>query len=193
MGFWKTLKWNAAAVCIGCVAFGGFFKGWAPHAARTRCFVLGAGKGLGAFSYLLSYLSGRRQGLPSGMDLAIGLLLILAAAFVAVKADRIVGLVPLVMGAVFAVNGAVKLQRSMELKQVRYRGWGFVMLYAILTIAFGVLLLFNPFSAATMMVRILGIGLLVSGGTDIVTMFSVSRQIRRNMLPGVSWSKKDPF
>ena len=89
--------------------------------------------------YLLSYLSGRRQGLPSGMDLAIGLLLILAAAFVAVKADRIVGLVPLVMGAVFAVNGAVKLQRSMELKQVRYRGWGFVMLYAILTIAFGVL------------------------------------------------------
>ena len=62
------------------------------------------------------------------------------------KADRIVGLVPLVMGAVFAVNGAVKLQRSMELKQVRYRGWGFVMLYAILTIAFGVLLLFNPFS-----------------------------------------------
>ena len=77
----------------------------------------------------------------------------------------------------------------MELKQVRYRGWGFVMLYAILTIAFGVLLLFNPFSAATMMVRILGIGLLVSGGTDIVTMFSVSRQIRRNMLPGASWSK----
>ena len=188
MGFWKILKWNAAAISIGSVALGVILTGWPAIAARTVCYLLAA-----AFSYLLSYLSGRRQGLPSGMDLAIGLLLILAAAFVAVKADRIVGLVPLVMGAVFAVNGAVKLQRSMELKQVRYRGWGFVMLYAILTIAFGVLLLFNPFSAATMMVRILGIGLLVSGGTDIVTMFSVSRQIRRNMLPGVSWSKKDPF
>ena len=193
MGFWKTLKWNAAAISIGSVAVGGILTGWPAIAARTVCYLLAAVLLLGAFSYLLSYLSGRRQGLPSGMDLAIGLLLILAAAFVAVKADRIVGLVPLVMGAVFAVNGAVKLQRSMELKQVRYRGWGFVMLYAILTIAFGVLLLFNPFSAATMMVRILGIGLLISGGTDIVTMFSVSRQIRRNMLPGVSWSKKDPF
>ena len=193
MGFWKTLKWNAAAIYIGYVALGVILTGWPAIAARTVCYLLAAVLLLGAFSYLLSYLSGRRQGLPSGMDLAIGLLLILAAAFVAVKADRIVGLVPLVMGAVFAVNGAVKLQRSMELKQVRYRGWGFVMLYAILTIAFGVLLLFNPFSAATMMVRILGIGLLISGGTDIVTMFSVSRQIRRNMLPGVSWSKKDPF
>ena len=193
MGFWKTLKWNAAAISIGSVALGVILMGWPAIAARTVCYLLAAVLLLGAFSYLLSYLSGRRQGLPSGMDLAIGLLLILAAAFVAVKADRIVGLVPLVMGAVFAVNGAVKLQRSMELKQVRYRGWGFVMLYAILTIAFGVLLLFNPFSAATMMVRILGIGLLISGGTDIVTMFSVSRQIRRNMLPGVSWSKKDPF
>lgn len=193
MGFWKTLKWNAAAISIGSVALGVILTGWPAIAARTVCYLLAAVLLLGAFSYLLSYLSGRRQGLPSGMDLAIGLLLILAAAFVAVKADRIIGLVPLVMGAVFAVNGAVKLQRSMELKQVRYRGWGFVMLYAILTIAFGVLLLFNPFSAATMMVRILGIGLLVSGGTDIVTMFSVSRQIRRNMLPGVSWSKKDPF
>ena len=193
MGFWKILKWNAAASSIGSVALGVILTGWPAIAARTVCYLLAAVLLLGAFSYLLSYLSGRRQGLPSGMDLAIGLLLILAAAFVAVKADRIIGLVPLVMGAVFAVNGAVKLQRSMELKQVRYRGWGFVMLYAILTIAFGVLLLFNPFSAATMMVRILGIGLLVSGGTDIVTMFSVSRQIRRNMLPGVSWSKKDPF
>ena len=40
---------------------------------------------------------------------------------------------------------------------------------------------------------ILGIGLLVSGGTDIITMMSVSRQIRKDMLPGVSWSKKDSF
>lgn len=148
---------------------------------------------LGAFSYLLSYLSGRRQSLPSGMDLAIGLVLVLAALLVAVKADQIIGLIPMVMGAVFAINGAVKLQRSVELKQVQYRGWGVVMFYAILTIGFGVLLLFNPFSAATMMVRILGIGLLVSGGTDIITMMSVSRQIRKDMLPGVSWSKKDSF
>lgn len=142
------------------------------------------------FSYLLSYLSGRRQSLPSGMDLAIGLVLVLAALLVAVKADQIIGLIPMVMGAVFAINGAVKLQRSVELKQVQYRGWGVVMFYAILTIGFGVLLLFNPFSAATMMVRILGIGLLVSGGTDIITMMSVSRQIRKDMLPGVSWSKR---
>lgn len=188
MGFWKTLKWNAAAISIGSVVLGVILAGWPAIAARTVCYLLAA-----AFSYLLSYLSGRRQSLPSGMDLAIGLVLVLAALLVAVKADQIIGLIPMVMGAVFAVNGAVKLQRSLELKQVQYRGWGIVMFYAILTIGFGVLLLFNPFSAATMMVRILGIGLLVSGGTDIITMMSVSRQIRKDMLPGVSWSKKDSF
>ena len=91
------------------------------------------------------------------------------------------------------MNGAVKAAAVDGIKTGTVPWLGFVMLYAILTIVFGVLLLFNPFSAATMMVRILGIGLLISGGTDIVTMFSVSRQIRRNMLPGVSWSKKDPF
>ena len=105
MGFWKTLKWNAAAISIGSVALGVILTGWPAIAARTVCYLLAAVLLLGAFSYLLSYLSGRRQGLPSGMDLAIGLLLILAAAFVAVKADRIVGLVPLVMGAVFAALG----------------------------------------------------------------------------------------
>lgn len=156
MGFWKTLKWNAAAISIGSVVLGVILAGWPAIAARTVCYLL-------------------------------------AALLVAVKADQIIGLIPMVMGAVFAVNGAVKLQRSLELKQVQYRGWGIVMFYAILTIGFGVLLLFNPFSAATMMVRILGIGLLVSGGTDIITMMSVSRQIRKDMLPGVSWSKKDSF
>ena len=193
MGFWKTLKWNAAAISIGSVVLGVILAGWPAIAARTVCYLLAAVLLLGAFSYLLSYLSGRRQSLPSGMDLAIGLVLVLAALLVAVKADQIIGLIPMVMGAVFAINGAVKLQRSVELKQVQYRGWGIVMFYAILTIGFGVLLLFNPFSAATMMVRILGIGLMISGGTDIITMMSVSRQIRKDMLPGVSWSQKDSF
>lgn len=190
MGFWKTLKWNAAAISIGSVVLGVILAGWPAIAARTVCYLLAAVLLLGAFSYLLSYLSGRRQSLPSGMDLAIGLVLVLAALLVAVKADQIIGLIPMVMGAVFAINGAVKLQRSVELKQVQYRGWGVVMFYAILTIGFGVLLLFNPFSAATMMVRILGIGLLVSGGTDIITMMSVSRQIRRTCCPESAGPKR---
>lgn len=128
---------------------GGFrrdFSGMARDCGPDGLLFAGGGFAAGAFSYLLSYLSGRRQSLPSGMDLAIGLVLVLAALLVAVKADQIIGLIPMVMGAVFAINGAVKLQRSVELKQVQYRGWGVVMFYAILTIGFGVLLLFNPFS-----------------------------------------------
>lgn len=112
---------------------GGFrrdFSRMARDCGRTVCYLLAAVLLLGAFSYLLSYLSGRRQSLPSGMDLAIGLVLVLAALLVAVKADQIIGLIPMVMGAVFAINGAVKLQRSVELKQVQYRGWGVVMFYA---------------------------------------------------------------
>lgn len=131
---------------------GGFrrnFSGMARDCGPDGLLFAGGGFTAGAFSYLLSYLSGRRQSRPSGMDLAIGLVLVLAALLVAVKADQIIGLIPMVMGAVFAINGAVKLQRSVELKQVQYRGWGVVMFYAILTIGFGVLLLFNPFSAAT--------------------------------------------
>ena len=191
MDFLKSLKWNAAAISIGSVFLGIVLAGWPAMAARTVCYLLAVVLALGAFSYLLSYLSGRRHGLPSGMDLVIGLLLVLAAAFVAARADSVIGLIPLVVGAVFAVNGAVKLQRSLELKQVEYRGWGIVMLYAVLTIGFGVVLLFNPFSAATAMIRILGIGFLVSGITDVVTMCSVSCQVRKNMLPGVSRSDKE--
>ena len=79
MGFWKTLKWNAAAISIGSVVLGVILAGWPAIAARTVCYLLAAVLLLGAFSYLLSYLSGRRQSLPSGMDLAIGLVLGLAA------------------------------------------------------------------------------------------------------------------
>ncbi len=186
MNWLKSFKWNAASISLGSILLGVILAFWPAMAARTVCYLLSAELLLGTFGYLLSYFSGRRHGLPSGSDLMIGLLLAIAAAFVAGKADSIIGLVPLLMGAVFAVQGTVRLQRSMELKQVAYRGWGMVMLYALLTIGFGVVLLFNPFRAATGMIRVLGIGLFVSGFSDIVTMISVTRQVRRHRLIGVA-------
>ncbi|MDD3192574.1 MAG: DUF308 domain-containing protein [Oscillospiraceae bacterium] len=193
MSFLKSFKWNAAAISLGSLVMGAILTAWPAIAARTVCYLLGAELLLGAFSYLLSYFSGRRQGLPVGMDLAVGLLLGVLAFFMALQADWVIKFIPLLMGAVFSVTGAVKLQRSLELRQVQYRGWGMVMFYALLTIGFGVLLLFDPFRAAEMMVRILGIGLLISGFSDIATMVSVSRQIRQNRLPGVSQTGKDRF
>ena len=186
MNWLKSFKWNAASISLGSILLGVILAFWPAMAARTVCYLLSAELLLGTFGYLLSYFSGRRHGIPVGADLMIGLLLAIAAAFVAGKADSIIGLVPLLMGAVFAVQGTVRLQRSMELKQVAYRGWGMVMLYALLTIGFGVVLLFNPFRAATGMIRVLGIGLFVSGFSDIVTMISVTRQVRRHRLIGVA-------
>ena len=42
MGFWKTLKWNAAAISIGSVVLGVILAGWPAIAARTVCYLLAA-------------------------------------------------------------------------------------------------------------------------------------------------------
>ena len=69
---------------------------------------------------------------------------------------------------------------------MQYRGWSAVTLCALLAVGFGVVLLFNPFTVQTVAVRILGIGFLFNGLSDLITMASVSCQVQKDMLSGVS-------
>ena len=180
MDFIKIFKGNMAIFSAGSVLLGAILMARSDLGERMVCLLLSALLLVGSASHFISGVSSRRQKLPAGADLAIGFLMGVAAIFAAVQAQQIVGLIPMTM------NGAVKLQKSLQLKQMQYRGWSAVTLCALLAVGFGVVLLFNPFTVQTVAVRILGIGFLFNGLSDLITMASVSCQVQKDMLSGVS-------
>ena len=107
MDFIKIFKGNMAIFSAGSVLLGAILMARSDLGERMVCLLLSALLLVGSASHFISGVSSRRQKLPAGADLAIGFLMGVAAIFAAVQAQQIVGLIPMTMGGIFSINGAV--------------------------------------------------------------------------------------
>lgn len=185
MDFIKAFRWNGAVFSAGSAGLGMLFLFQPALGGQRVRYLLAVLLLLGFASRFVSYVSSRRQGLPVRVDMAVGLLFGLSAVLTAFGTRQTPRLIPILMGGIFSVNGAIKLQNSLQLKRMQYRGWGAVLFCALLAVGLGVVLLFDPFSTWEVAVRVLGTGLFFNGLSDLTTMASVSRQVRKDMLSGI--------
>ena len=102
-----------------------------------------------------------------------------AGVFLLMRPEIIVGFLPVLLGIAIVIAGAVKIQQSMDLLRAGYRRWWLVLLLAALALAAGVVLLINPFEAASTLVLMIGIVLIYNGVTDLWTISRVSGRLRQ--------------
>ena len=112
-------------------------------------------------------------------DFVSGLILLGAGVFLLMRPEIIVGFLPVLLGIAIVIDGAVKIQQSMDLLRAGYRRWWLVLLLAALALAAGVVLLINPFEAASTLVLMIGIVLIYNGVTDLWTISRVSGRLRQ--------------
>ncbi|MCM1467604.1 MAG: DUF308 domain-containing protein [Alistipes sp.] len=112
-----------------------------------------------------------------GNELVIGTVLVLASIFVFVRVESVVSFIPILLGVVVMVSGITKLQNAIGLQKMQYQGSTAVLIFAVLNILFGLVLIFNPFSAVTTLIMLIGIGLVFSGVTDLITTFWIAKNI----------------
>ena len=68
-----------------------------------------------------------------------------------------------------------KLKHAIDLKKMKYDEWWVDLIVAILFIVFGIIVIMNPFDAAKLLIRILGIFFLVDCFIDVWTNFSYEK------------------
>ena len=112
-------------------------------------------------------------------DFVSGLILLGVGVFLLMRPEIIVGFLPVLLGMAIVIDGAVKIQQSMDLLRVGYRHWWLVLLLAVLALAAGVVLLVNPFEAASTLVLMIGIVLIYDGVSDLWTISRVSGRLRQ--------------
>ena len=112
-------------------------------------------------------------------DFVSGLILLGAGVFLLMRPEIIVGFLPVLLGIAIVIDGAVKIQQSMDLLRAGYRRWWLVLLLAALALAAGGVLLINPFEAASTLVLMIGIVLIYNGVTDLWTISRVSGRLRQ--------------
>ncbi len=112
-----------------------------------------------------------------GNELVIGTVLVLASIFVFARVNSVVSIIPVLLGIVVLVSGITKLQNAIGLRKMQYQGSTAVLAFAVLNIFFGIVLVFNPFSALTTLIMLIGLGLVFSGVTDLITTFWIAKNL----------------
>ena len=134
----------------------------------TLCLIMG---GLAIYIYLGSEIYG-----PLAIaTLIIAIALIVVGVFIITQPEMFISIIPITMGVLLVVGAFTKMQSAVTLQKYKYEKWWTVLVGALLTFVFGILLLVNPFESITLFTRILGFFLLVDGISNFITGLSYSK------------------
>lgn len=95
------------------------------------------------------------------INIVIGLVFIL-------KPELISGILPFIIGAWVVIEGIVRFQLSLNIKDIENSNWFILLLVSVLTISLGLIIIVNPFGAKITITALCGIFLLISEIINII-------------------------
>lgn len=152
-------------------------------AALTICRLLGWIILLsGAVSVVFYLRGGRSFWETSGLVLAIvGILL---GAFIIRTPEMIVKFLGYLMAGILLIHGVNDVREAFEVKVYQDPHWLIALILGVINILFGALIVWNPFSSATLLMTIMGIALVYDGVTDLLIVLRVAgfvKEIKRDL------------
>ncbi|MGN0973895.1 MAG: HdeD family acid-resistance protein [Bacilli bacterium] len=120
-------------------------------------------------------------------DLMYGIICVIAGALIVTNTKVVASFLPVIIGIWMIGNSVIKIQYAMTLKDYNSNNWLTIMIVSVLTLACGILFVFNPFKGATLLTQTLGIALLAYAVVDIVN----SCILKKNMKKFSKQVKKD--
>lgn len=175
----KKLK-NASILYGLVLIMAGLILAFFPEiTAKTIAYTIGiVAIVLGVF-YIIRYFNTKPGYIGENRGLVSGFVIIIFGILIFVKSEMIISIIPIILGFIVTTSGLNTLQQGIDLARVNGNGWGAVILMAVINIVVGVVALCNPFSTATLLIRIIGIGMVYSGITDILISLYLSKQIKK--------------
>lgn len=177
----KHMKWDVILTSLLYVALGVASLVMPETMIKTLGYLIGAFLIVaGAVSMICYLLRDARQNYFRN-DFVYGLVGISIGIIVLYQIENIVKLVPIILGVLVVASGCRKLQDVIDMKRMEYGNWVVMLVLATINVVFGVVLILNPFEAAMLLERLIGIGLIVSGAADCVIALYFAGKIQKYM------------
>lgn len=151
---------------------------WPDKTAKIVNYIIAAAMAAGGIANIFRYLKMDLVRGAKSFSLSIGIVMLAAAVFLFVEPTVVVSIFPVLLGIIIFVSGVIKFQNAVDVARTGYKKWGFIMLMALLCIAFGVAILINPFRSAKMLIRLIGISFVYSGLSDLLATFFLNGKIK---------------
>jgi len=167
MEFVRKAKWAYAIAAAMLIVMGVCLLIWPEKPADTICGVLGIVFAVFGAVKLICYFSPDRYGLAFQFDFALGLAALLAGIVMMLHAEQIVRVAPILVGVFIMIDGAFKLQTSLDAKHFGLEKWWFILILALVTCMCGLVLLLDPFSSSRSLTMWQGATLIVDGAQNL--------------------------
>ena len=129
---------------------------------------------------IIKYFKNTNNILKSELDIVYGIMTSILGIIIICNPKAIASIIPIIIGIGIIISSSNKLQYSLELKANGSTKWKTPMVLSIISTIFGVILLFNPFKGAVILMQIIGGIIIAYGAIDIVSSISLKNDVKNN-------------
>ncbi len=165
----KKLKWNLILMSILYLALGIFLLMVPGMALNIVCYALGGVVLACAAVQLIRYFAVERGVFQSQLTLISGLVCLGLGAFLIIRSDLVVRILPIVFGLFVIFDSLGRIQNALELRRCKYSSWKGFLLLAVLSIVLGIVMILDPFGTMETLVMAIGVILIIEGALNLLS------------------------
>lgn len=159
----KSTKWLYVAFCLLLIGAGLCMAIWPTVSMTVMSYIVGALILAFGIIRIVGYFADDYYCIAFQFDLALGIFASVIGIAVLIHPKWIMASLPIAIGLFVLVNGLFSVQSAIDSKKFGIRRWWLILIFSILTVAIGLVMIFNPVRSAEVLAVITGIALIASG------------------------------
>ena len=174
----KELKKNMILLAVFYLILGIILVLFPEGSGYAICYLIGGLTIIYGIFHLVLYQRTKSPFVTYRYDLVQGIIGLAIGIYVMIVPEILIETLPVVLGVVVMIDSIVKIQNAWDLKRMGYDRWWLVMIGALVTLVFGLLMVFYPFTVYLSVIVFLGISLIVNGVSDLITIFILNKKVK---------------
>ncbi len=166
-GLLKKIKANMIVSSLLCVLLGLVLVLRPGLSVRIVCTAVGIVLILSGVTRIIDWFCARDGSMYAQMNLIFGIILVVVGVWIVVKPDKVLAIIPIIVGIVIGMHGLNNLKQAIELWRDKYDKWWVAFILGALTVGLGVLLICRPFAAIDTVVMLIGFFMIYDGLSNI--------------------------
>ncbi len=172
--FLKKAKFNFIIMAIIYIVFGLMFMIRPNTTNKVIVIILGIIITLFGISKILTHIKYETYQRYENFNLGTGIIALLIGLYFLIKPEIIVSILGAILGFFLFFHGAINFQHAFNLKSMEYKKWWASAIFGIIAICFGFYGVMNPAAISPAFSIVIGIGMVLSGISDIFMVYKIS-------------------
>jgi uncharacterized membrane protein HdeD (DUF308 family) len=173
----RQMKTGMMFLSVGYIAVGLLLLCLPQASLRWICYAFGAVILISGAVNLIRYFSAKGKGIRAPFMIVSGVTAMALGVFLLLSPEFVLSILPVVFGLFIVVDGAIRVESSIELAKVHAGKWWVLLLLGLLSICLGLLVILHPFDAVIGVTMLSGILLVVEGALNLVCVMYGSMEL----------------